>query len=506
MCVSDAEDGALRVVLLCAGDQGEILEDLQSELHAHDSDFDLVAGVDLDSSKAEVAMRRHLDDALYVICREGELDDYSAKHLQRTLRATNLVPESHVIVLKLRAGRANMQAGSLVKRARRTHRPPSSAAPGDSHSGAVLSSNSGTRRRVRPGVSAAQLALAEVDAMKEEVGEAKAERKAREASEEDAPKADATASKRPASEPLLPDLGQEDASDVQASARPDPSSPPPGEREKLSEHKLAPSPAPREASSPWLSRTLAFVGLGALAALAGAWLLAPGEFDRFSDQFRTRLGITAPVSEAESRGPDTVAGGALAAATPDESEEARPATGEPAQATSGPPETEGPGEDVMLEGEDGAGEVTAPERDADEEPDAPAPNPAELELITSALASGTVKQVGAVIVDPVRSSRGDLATARGYCEGRSVGGIEDWRMPEIGELTSILAKKVVGNNMYWSRTPGDAVAKHTLGYNGYNMRIRNLEPGFKGAHTVCVRDHEAAALESGASVGETGAE
>ena len=69
MCLPDADD-VLRVVLLCAGERDEVLSALLDELRSRDMDFDLIEGVDLDSSRAIEAMHRHVDDALYVICRD----------------------------------------------------------------------------------------------------------------------------------------------------------------------------------------------------------------------------------------------------------------------------------------------------------------------------------------------------------------------------------------------------------------------------------------------------
>lgn len=149
--MDELDNGDLRIVLLCPEQQDEALLELQRELHRVEVDFDLVRGVDLDSEHAMRAVHLHLDDALYVICRGGDLDAYCADHLRTTLLRANLIPARLLVVLKLRPGKARSNARSLAKLARSSLRPVSSP---DAHQPSARSPEPCARRAAKPDSSA----------------------------------------------------------------------------------------------------------------------------------------------------------------------------------------------------------------------------------------------------------------------------------------------------------------------------------------------------------------
>jgi hypothetical protein len=111
------EHGPLRIVLLCAEKVSPLLEGLLETLHARDVDFDYVPGVELDSRLALQALEHHQDDALYVICQDENLDDFSAAHVQDTLLRACSVGSTHFLTLPLQPGRTATQARALATRA-----------------------------------------------------------------------------------------------------------------------------------------------------------------------------------------------------------------------------------------------------------------------------------------------------------------------------------------------------------------------------------------------------
>jgi hypothetical protein len=104
-------------VLLCAEEVSSTLDDLMTKLHARDVDFDYVAGVDMDSRVALEALARHQEDALYAICQDEHLDDYSASHLRETLLRKCKLNSQQVLTLPLRTDEVATQARALARRA-----------------------------------------------------------------------------------------------------------------------------------------------------------------------------------------------------------------------------------------------------------------------------------------------------------------------------------------------------------------------------------------------------
>lgn len=460
-------EGSLRVVLLCGDADGEILRELQSELHAKDSDFDLISGVDLDSSQAKEAMKRHLGDALYVICLDGDLDEFSAKHLQETLGATELVPEANIVVLTLRPGRAELQAGVLVKRAGCTSLPGSTRKREQSRAEAIVASARGERQGGRPAPSAAQLAMAEVGSMLDDAPDSKTNSKTDEKVEskpethpdESAPQQVPDKVSVRERDPSSPLAGVLDSSD--------------GPQVSVEPSKLGASPAPKEPFG-WGRRVGGLFGLIGLATvgLGVFWAVAPAQFAALAGQVQAQLGLApavasdrVPADEERERAAPVIAKAEVADLTPEELE-AKAANEARAQAKAAE------AEEARVQAE--AAQV---ERDA----------------IEAALAEGQLLKLGSFVVEPRRSERGSLEDVQSHCEGLEAYGVTGWRVPQLGELISILKKRLVGNNLYWSQTPGNAEASQYLVYDAYNLRIRNIELKFKGAHGVCVRSLEPAA-------------
>ena len=98
--------------------------------------------------------------------------------------------------------------------------------------------------------------------------------------------------------------------------------------------------------------------------------------------------------------------------------------------------------------------------------------------------------------DICNDTSGDTAT--NYCEELTLGGYEDWRLPSITELTTIMNKngginkefKYTSDMPYWSSTVGDISAEKAKVIVFSNGRVG--VDVFKGSETYirCVRDME----------------
>lgn len=109
----------VHLVLLCSTTRSVALVGLVTELAIRGLDFDLVSGVDEDSARAVTAVRRYGEDALYVVCRDEELDYYCGEHLNQVFEREGLRAEHFVVTITLREERIPAQGRMLTSRSQR---------------------------------------------------------------------------------------------------------------------------------------------------------------------------------------------------------------------------------------------------------------------------------------------------------------------------------------------------------------------------------------------------
>lgn len=130
-------------------------------------------------------------------------------------------------------------------------------------------------------------------------------------------------------------------------------------------------------------------------------------------------------------------------------------------------------------GDEGGGEPTPPEP-ADVRPATPAAQVA----IYGALRRRSVRALDTLLVTPTEIGPIAWRDAADYCGTLEIDGLVDWRLPEVGELTSLAAAAMLGRQTYWSATPADTFGDAHLGW--YVRRRRVVTPS-RDARAVCVR-------------------
>jgi hypothetical protein len=76
------------------------------------------------------------------------------------------------------------------------------------------------------------------------------------------------------------------------------------------------------------------------------------------------------------------------------------------------------------------------------------------------------------------------AEAERHCAGLDIRGIQGWRLPDVGELSSLGDAGFAGRGYYWSSTAGDTFGDTHMAWNGRN---RQSGSRLKPAAALCVR-------------------
>jgi hypothetical protein len=404
---------ARRIVMLTAEGPPASVSRILDELRAREIDYELVSGANVELAYIVSALERYGEDALYVICRDGVLDDGVAAQMRDHLLDTQLIPPRNLMVLKVRPGKWGYQTTALQQRAR-TLAPPRPPRKGD------------TLPEVR--------------------------------------------------EFLLPASSAPPVD--QAGGLAERLEPPP---EKVN---FTP-PTKNRASALFLSGTLAALAVGLAASFAGFTV------DDARDWFEHQLGGDEVASVARASDPTPVAerprmvevdppAPLLEPASErieiDANVEAPPAV--PAEVEEPVGDTSEAKPEVETVSQNGTGAEVAPT-----EVESPG-------ALQHALDARDVRELHYYMVDAKPSRELDFASAQEHCRQRTLGGLDDWRLAQIGELSSLVDARTVRKGLYWSATPADAEANKYLLYEGKKKRVVTRFAAWKRARAVCVRERD----------------
>ncbi len=109
--------------------------------------------------------------------------------------------------------------------------------------------------------------------------------------------------------------------------------------------------------------------------------------------------------------------------------------------------------------------------------------------VMEALRSRKVRALDILLVAPGADTPMLHAEAVAHCEGLTIEGIDGWRLPTLGELTSMMEAQMLGGGYYWSSTAAD-----TFGDTHWSWFGRRGRPVQRSAESlvVCVRGEPAA--------------
>ena len=71
-----------------------------------------------------------------------------------------------------------------------------------------------------------------------------------------------------------------------------------------------------------------------------------------------------------------------------------------------------------------------------------------------------------------------------HCEGLEIAGLPQWRLPEVGELSSLTDAGLLGKGYYWSGTPADTFGDRKMVWSSAKQQASHRP---KGSVVICVR-------------------
>lgn len=118
-------------------------------------------------------------------------------------------------------------------------------------------------------------------------------------------------------------------------------------------------------------------------------------------------------------------------------------------------------------------------------------------LIAAGLHKQAFRALDILLIDTDRSKRTNFAGAKEHCENRELEGVGGWRLPTVGEASSLTAAGMVKKDRYWTATRGDTFGKKQVVWDSRRKRIRSFSIRFRGARAICVRLQSEPDLETG---------
>lgn len=77
--------------------------------------------------------------------------------------------------------------------------------------------------------------------------------------------------------------------------------------------------------------------------------------------------------------------------------------------------------------------------------------------------------------------------ATSYCDALEIGGVGDWRLPQVGELGSLTSGELLPDAKFWSETQGDTFGRSRVVWNTKTARMGTAPVRWTGGRVVCVR-------------------
>ncbi|MCH9682438.1 MAG: hypothetical protein K0V04_13460 [Deltaproteobacteria bacterium] len=112
------------------------------------------------------------------------------------------------------------------------------------------------------------------------------------------------------------------------------------------------------------------------------------------------------------------------------------------------------------------------------------PPPPPTYAVVEALRTRQVRALDVLLIASEFSKPGDFVAASSYCSGLEVEGLAGWRLPRVGELTSLDQAEMIDRGYYWSSTAADTFGD---AHFAWNERRNRAEPHESNAVAVCVR-------------------
>jgi hypothetical protein len=95
-----------------------------------------------------------------------------------------------------------------------------------------------------------------------------------------------------------------------------------------------------------------------------------------------------------------------------------------------------------------------------------------------------VRALDVLLIATARGKPGNFSAAEAYCGELDVDGVRGWRLPQIGELSSLAQANMIARGMFWSSTAADTFGD---GHLAWNARRGYALPHSQDAVAVCVR-------------------
>jgi prolactin regulatory element-binding protein len=106
--------------------------------------------------------------------------------------------------------------------------------------------------------------------------------------------------------------------------------------------------------------------------------------------------------------------------------------------------------------------------------------------VQKALRERSIRALDVLLVTRRATAPMGQSAAVAHCEGLDLAGIDEWRLPEIGELASLTDAGILGSGFYWSATAADTFGDSRMAWNG-GRRQANWRA--KASAVICVRGH-----------------
>lgn len=132
--------------------------------------------------------------------------------------------------------------------------------------------------------------------------------------------------------------------------------------------------------------------------------------------------------------------------------------------------------------------------------DAPLPeiDEAEMQAIYAGLVARRFRALDILLVAPEPPRRKGKRVLKGtaklswsaaetYCEKLAIAGVDGWRLPRVGELSSLTSGAMLADGRFWSATEGDTFGASRVVWNSDLARMGSAPVKWKGGRVVCVR-------------------